>query len=330
MTAPQDQSNTDVGFRIDSTANGTTIRDLSAWGNYQYRVDGPGKFLDGDHMQNVTIQNVWAEHFICLYWGVGASNNTFRNNRIKNTFADGINMTNGSNNNIIDNNYARATGDDSFAEFSAVDAGGSYNVGNQFTNNTAVCVRRAAAFAAYGGSGNLFQNLYAADTLTYPGLTISSLSFGYNTLGFGDQDTVFDSITLDRTGGDFWTSVGADDKINDYQNFGAIWFFGGDKVFKNILVKNVDINNSVYFGLMFQSKSPENLPMQNVRIENVNINNPTRYGIKLVVSAEQGQGPVVGGASFTNVKINNPGVKAIYGEDKCPNFIVTRTSGNNW
>ncbi|CAK4863459.1 unnamed protein product [Aphanomyces euteiches] len=330
LTAPQDQSNTDVGFNISSTANGTTIRDLSAWGNYQYRVDGPGKFIDGNGMQNVTIQNIWAEHFICLYWGVNSSNNTFKNNRIKNLFADGINMTNGSSNNIIDNNYARATGDDSFALFSAVDAGGSYNVGNKFTNLTATNVRRAAAFAVYGGQNNLFQNLYGADTLTYPGLTISSLSFGYNTLGFGDIDTVIDGVTLDRTGGDFWTSVGADDKINDYQNFGAIWIFGGDRVLKNILVKNIDINSPVYFGVMFQTKSPENLAMQNIRLENITINNPTRYGIKLVASAESGQGPVVGAASFTNVKVNNPGVSAIYGEAKSPNFTITRVSGNNW
>lgn len=330
LVAPQNQSNTDVGFNIGSTANGSTIKDLSAWGNYIYRVDGPGKFIDGNGMQNVTVQNVWAEHFVCLYWGVNSSYNTFKDNRIKNTFADGINMTNGSSYNIIDNNYSRGAGDDAFALFSAIDSGGSYNVGNQYTNLTATNVRRAAAFAVYGGSGNLYQNLYGADTLTYPGLTISSLSFGYNTLGFGDQDTVIDGVTLDRTGGDFWTSVGADDKINDYQNFGAVWFFGGDRTFKNILLKNVDINNPVYFGLMFQSKSPENLPMQNVRIENVNINNPSRYGIKLVVRAEQGQGPVVGGASFTNVKINNPGVQAIYGESGSPNFTVTRVSGNNW
>ncbi|WP_339279199.1 discoidin domain-containing protein [Paenibacillus sp. FSL W8-1187] len=330
LVAPASQTNTDIGFNISSTANGSTIRDLSAWGNYVYRTDGPGKFIDGNGMQNVTVQNIWVEHFICLYWGVNSSNNTFKDNRIKNTFADGINMTNGSSYNVIDNNYSRGAGDDAFALFSAVDAGGSYNVGNKYSNLTATCVRRAAAFAVYGGSDNLYQNLYGADTLTYPGLTISSLSFGYNTLGFGDKDTVIDGVTLDRTGGDFWTSVGADDKINDYQNFGAIWFFGGDRTFKNILVKNVDINNPVYFGLMFQSKSPENLPMQNVRVENVTINNPSRYGIKLVASAEQGQGPVYGQASFTNVKVNNPGVQAIYGESKSPSFTVTRVSGNNW
>ncbi|MBE9915492.1 carbohydrate-binding protein [Paenibacillus donghaensis] len=330
LTAPQNQTNTDVGFNIGPEANGSTIKNLSAWGNYVYRQDGPGKFIDGNGMRNVTIENVWAEHFICLYWGVNSSYNTFKNNRIKNMFADGINMTNGSSYNVIDNNYARGTGDDAFALFSAIDSGGSYNVGNKYTNLTATNVRRAAAFAVYGGQGNVFQNLYGADTLTYPGVTISSLSFGYNTLGFGDQDTVFDGVTLDRTGGDFWTSVGADDKINDYQNFGAIWFFGGDRNFKNILVKNVDINNPVYFGLMFQSKSPENLPMVNVRLENININNPTRYGIKLVAKAEDGQGPVVGAASFTNVKVNNPGIRAIYGQDKCPNFNVIKVSDNNW
>lgn len=330
LVAPQNQTNTDIGFNIGSSANGSTIKNLSAWGNYVYRVDGPGKFIDGNGMQNVTVENVWAEHFVCLYWGVNSSHNTFRNNRIKNMFADGINMTNGSSYNVIDNNYARATGDDSFALFSAIDAGGSYNVGNEYTNLTAVNVRRAAAFAVYGGQDNRFQNLYGADTLTYPGLTISSLSFGYNTLGFGDLDTVIDGVTLDRTGGDFWTSVGADDKINDYQNFGAIWFYGGDRDFKNILVKNVDINDPVYFGLMFQSKSPENLPMQNVRLENIAIHNPARYGIKLVAKAEEGQGPVVGSASFTNVQVNNPGVAAIYGEDKSPNFNVIRVSGNNW
>nr|WP_233500798.1 carbohydrate-binding protein [Paenibacillus antibioticophila] len=330
LVAPQNQTNTDIGFNISSQANGSTIKDLSAWGNYVYRQDGPGKFIDGNGMQNVTIENIWAEHFICLYWGVNSSHNTFKNNRIKNVFADGINMTNGSSYNIIDNNYARGTGDDAFALFSAIDAGGSYNVGNKYTNLTATNVRRAAAFAIYGGKDNLFQNLYGADTLTYPGLTVSSLSFGYNTLGFGDQDTVIDGVTLDRTGGDFWTSVGADDKINEYQNFGAIWLHGGDRDFKNILIKNVDINQPVYFGIMFQSKSPENVQMQNIRLENITINNPSRYGIKLVAKAEDGQGPVVGSASFSNVIIHNPGVAAIYGENKSPGFTVIRGSGNNW
>ncbi len=330
LVAPQDQTNVDVGFNIASTANGSTVKNFSVWGNYRFRTDGPGKFIDGNGMQNVTVDNIWAEHFICFYWGVNSSNNTFSNLRIRDTFADGINMTNSSSNNVITNSEARGTGDDSFAEFSAVDAGGSYNVGNQYTHLTAILVRRAAAFAAYGGSGNLFQNLYGADTLTYPGITISSLSFGLNTLGFGDADTVFDGITLERTGGDFWTSVGSDDHINNYQNFGAIWLFGGDRVFKNVLVKNVDIINPVYFGLMIQSKYPEALQIQNLRFENINISGAPRYGIKIVVSAESGQGCAVGGASFTNVVVSGSGVAGLYGATQCAStFTVNRISGNS-
>ena len=331
LMAPQDQTNTDVGFNIAATANGSVVKNFSVWGNYRYRMDGPGKFIDGNGMQSVTVQNIWAEHFVCLYWGVNSSNNTFRDLRIRNTFADGINMTNGSSNNLITNSESRGAGDDAFALFSAVDAGGSYNVGNQYTNLTAILVRRAAAFAVYGGSGNLYQNLYGADTLTYPGITISSLSFGINTLGFGDQDNVFDGITLERTGGDFWTSAGGDDKINDYQNFAAIWFFAGDRPFRNIVVKNVDINNPVYSGVMFQTKYPEKLAMQNVRLENITINGAPRYGIKLVIRAEgTADTPPVGAVSFTNVQVNNAGVAAIYGEGRAPEFTVNRVSGNNW
>jgi hypothetical protein len=329
IVAPQGSSNNDIGFNIASTANGSVLKNFSAWGNYRYRIDGPGKFIDGNGMQNVTIDNVWVEHFICLYWGVNSSNNTFKNLRIRNTFADGINMTNSSSNNLITNSEARATGDDAFASFSAVDAGGSYNTNNQYTNLTAILVRRAGAFAIYGGSGNQFRNLYGADTLTYPGILINSYSFGYNTLGFGDVDTVFDGITLERTGGDFWTSVGSDDHINEYQNFGAIWFFGADRAFKNIVVRNVDIINPVYFGLMFQTKYPEALAMTNVRLENINISGATRYGIKVVVSAESGQGCAVGGASFTNVVVSGSGVAGLYGATQCAStFTINRVSGN--
>jgi hypothetical protein len=71
--------------------------------------------------------------------------------------------------------------------------------------------------------------------------------------------------------------------------------------------------------------------MTNVRLENININRPARYGIKLVALAEATQGPCVGSATFTNVKVNNPGVAAIYGESKSPDFQVIRNgTGNNW
>lgn len=134
----------------------------------------------------------------------------------------------------------------------------------------------------------------------------------------------------DRCGGDFWTSEEADDKINEYQNFGAIWIYGGDRDLKNIIVRNVDINDPVYFGIQFQTMYPDQIHMNNIRLENININNAPRYGIKLVVKAERGQGPCVGETSFTNVKINNAGIMPVYGIEKCPNFTIYKSGSNNW
>ncbi len=100
-------------------------------------------------------------------------------------FADGINMTNGSTNNLVSNNDARATGDDSFALFSAIDAGGADMKDNVYENLTSTLTWRAAGIAVYGGYNNVFRNIYIADTLVYSGITISSLDFGYPMNGFG-------------------------------------------------------------------------------------------------------------------------------------------------
>lgn len=332
LVVPQTQSNTDAGFNIQSGANGSTIKNLSAWGNYQYRVDGPGKFIDGNGMSNVTIDNIWIEHFICMYWGVKAANNTFSNCRIRNTFADGINMTNSSNNNLITNCEAIGTGDDSFAFFSATDNGGSYDTGNTISHCTAICIRRAAGFALYGGSNNQIQNCYVADSYCYPGLTISSCGFGIVQSGFLAPDSVVNGMTIYRCGGDFWGNSGCDpgDQFNNHQNFPAIWIYSGDYTFQNVLVENVNIYNPVYYGIMFQTNYGTALtPINNIRFQNVTIYNAPRYGIKLCLKSENNQGPPLGSATFTNVGINNSGIAAIYGVSGSPGFIITK-SGCNW
>src|SRR5204863_7897250 len=107
------------------------------------------------------------------------------NNRIRDMFADGINMTNGSQNNRVANNEARATGDDSFALFNAQDNGGGENTGNVYENLTSILTWRAAGVAVYGGFNNTFRNIFIADTLVFSGITISSLDFGIPMNGFG-------------------------------------------------------------------------------------------------------------------------------------------------
>ncbi|MGA5304782.1 discoidin domain-containing protein [Nucisporomicrobium flavum] len=307
---PQNQSETDAGFRADGTANGSTFKNFAFFGNYTIRQDGPGKVFDFANVANVTIDNIWAEHTVCLYWGANTDHMVIKNSRIRNTFADGVNMTNGSTDNLVDNNDARATGDDSFALFSAIDAGGSDEINNVYSNLSSTLTWRAAGVAVYGGYANTFKNIYIADTLVYSGITISSLDFGYPMNGFGaDPPTVFDNISIVRAGGHFWGA----------QTFPAIWVFSASKVFQGIRVSNVDIVDPTYSGIMFQTNytapgSPQ-YPIKDTVFTNVSISGAQKsgdefdaksgFGIWANPMPEANQGPAVGSATFTNLRLSN-------------------------
>ncbi|GIM91820.1 galactose-binding domain-containing protein [Paractinoplanes toevensis] len=306
---PSTQTETDAGFRADSGANGSTFKNFAFFGNYTTRIDGPGKVFDFANVSGITIDNIWAEHVVCLYWGANTDNMVIKNTRIRDTFADGINMTNGSTGNLVDNNEARATGDDSFALFSAIDAGGSDEINNTFSNLTSILTWRAAGIAVYGGYANTFKNIYVADTLVYSGITISSLDFGYPMNGFGaNPPTVFDNISIVRAGGHFWGG----------QTFPAIWMFSASKVFQGIRVSNVDIVDPTYSGIMFQTNyvggQPQN-PIKDSIFTNITISGAQKsgdaydaksgFGIWANPLPESGQGPAVGTATFTNLQFSN-------------------------
>jgi hypothetical protein len=306
---PLTQTETDAGFRADATANGSTFANFAYFGNYTTRIDGPGKVFDFANVSGITIDNIWAEHVVCLYWGANTDNMVIKNSRIRDTFADGINMTNGSTGNLVDNNEARATGDDSFALFSAIDAGGSDEINNTYQNLTSLVTWRAAGVAVYGGYANTFKNIYIADTLVYSGITISSLDFGYPMNGFGaSPPTVFDNISIVRAGGHFWGA----------QTFPAIWMFSASKVFQGIRVSNVDIIDPTYSGIMFQTQyiggQPVN-PIKDSIFTNVTISGAQKsgdafdaksgFGIWANPLPEAGQGPAVGTATFTNLVLSN-------------------------
>ncbi|WP_240930345.1 discoidin domain-containing protein [Isoptericola sp. BMS4] len=304
FVAPQDQQNTDVGFRAESSADGSTFRDFAFFGNYVTRIDGPGKVFDFANVTDMTIDDIWVEHMICMFWASNMDSSEITNSRIRNTFADALNMTNGSADNHVHNNQARGTGDDSFALFAATDNGGSGQRGNVYENLTSTNTWRAAGLAVYGGQDNTFRDIYVADTLVYSGVTISSLDFGYPMEGFGPAPTVFDGLTVVRSGGHFWGD----------QVFGAVWMFSASEPFENIQVKNLDIVDPTYSGIMFQTNyvggQPEH-PIENPTFENVSITGATRsgdqydhksgYGIWANPLPEPRQGPAVGSATFTDL-----------------------------
>jgi CARDB/F5/8 type C domain len=309
--APTGQENTDIGIRVTSEANGSTFSGFAYFGNYTSRIDGPGKVFDLQNVANDTIDNIWVEHMICMYWGNNADHMTITNSRIRDTFADGINMTNGSSDNLVSNDEARTTGDDSFALFAATDSGNSGEKNNVLQNLTAILPWRAAGVAVYGGQDNTVKNVYIADTLTYSGITISSLDFGYPMEDFGPDPTTFSNISIVRGGGHFWGA----------QTFPGIWMFSASKQFRAIRVSDVDIIDPTYSGIMFQTDYVNGQPLNPVTdtvLTNITISGAHKsgdaydaksgFGIWANELPEPGQGPAVGSATFNNLKLSDNAV----------------------
>jgi hypothetical protein len=309
FSTPNTQSDTDAGFSVQSSANGSTFTGFAFFGNYTSRIDGPGKVFDLTDVSNLTISNIWVEHTVCAIWGTHVTGLNISNLRIRDTFADGININNGSQNNTVSNSEARTTGDDSFALFAAQDHNSSDLTGNVFENLTSLLPWRASSFAVYGGDGNTLENLYSADTLTYSGLTLSSLNFGYPFQGFGDNPkTVVENVSLVRDGGHFYGS----------QVFGAVWVFSATQPFQGIRVSDLTITDPTYSGIMFQTdyvggtavNSIQDTTFTNTTITGAQqsgdaYTSKSGYGIWANPLPEPGQGPAVGSATFTGLTESN-------------------------
>ena len=124
-------------------------------------------------------------------------------------------------------------------------AGGCKEINNTIQNVTSIAPWRAAGIAIYGGGANTVQNFNVSDTLCYPGLTISSLNFGFAFEGFepAPQTTTIQNFSLPRDGGHFWGG----------QAFGAIWAFSATNPFQGIRVNSGSITDPTYTGIMFQT-----------------------------------------------------------------------------
>ncbi|SDD48036.1 discoidin domain-containing protein [Glycomyces harbinensis] len=306
--APQNQENTDVGFRSEATANGSTFAGFAYFGNYTTRIDGPGKVFDWQNVSDMTIDDTWVEHQVCMFWGSNIANTQITDSRARNLFADAINMTNGSNDNLLRNIESRASGDDSFALFAATDAGGGDQTGNVYEHLTSTLTWRAAGLAVYGGFGNTFRDIHIADTLVYSGITISSLDFGIPMDGFeSDPPTRFENISIVRAGGHFWGQ----------QTFPGIWIFSASKTYEGIRVSDVDIVDPTYSGIMFQTNyvggQPQNpvtdtvftdVTITGARLSGDAFESKSGFGIWVNEMPEPGQGPAVGSATFHNLEMS--------------------------
>ncbi|MFY1619857.1 CARDB domain-containing protein [Micromonospora sp. WMMD736] len=286
------------GFDIDKN---TQISDIAIFGSGRIRGgDGNaegGVGLNGRFGTGTKISNVWIEHANVGVW-VGrdydnipdlwgpADGLEFSGMRIRNTYADGINFSNGTRNSRVFNSSFRTTGDDALAVWAnpyVKDRSVDIAHDNHFVNNTVQLPWRANGIAIYGGYDNSIENNLVYDTANYPGIMLAT---DHDPLPFSGT-TLIANNGLYRTGGAFW---------NEDQEFGAITLFPSTRDITGVTIRDTDIVDSTYDGIQFKNGGGN---MPNVAITNVRIDKSNNGAGILAMSGARGN------ANLTNVTITN-------------------------
>lgn len=293
--------------------NGVTIKGAGMWHSNLYgagaafKVSGSCQFSDFamtgvstvrddsgdlagfegyDPSNNVVIQNIWMEHMKVGCWFYNSTNLTVQGCRIRNTYADGINMCSNVNYAVVQNNHFRNTGDDSIAIWPW--QGNSSN--NTIQYNTVQCPTLANCIAVYGGGNNKVLNNHLADNISCgAGVNISTNFDTPN--GFTGTITVENNV-LER--------CGSYEPNYNYAR-GALWLWSSQRpITSTVNFVNNTVYDSSYSGITIEGGN---------EISNVNFTNNKFYAMKEY--AVHVRGSVPGSATLTNHVVANVGLTNI-------------------
>lgn len=185
---------------------------------------------------NVIILNIWIEHTKVGVWSYNTTNLMVQGCRIRNTYADGINLCSGTHGATIQNNNFRNTGDDCIAIWPWMDD----CTNNTIRNNTIQLPTLANGIAIYGGAENTVTNNLIYDTIANgAGICVGSeFSTKY---GFHGNTTVTGNI-IDRCGS--YHSRG--------YALGGLWIWNSNELMNHATydISNNQIYNCTYSGVL--------------------------------------------------------------------------------
>lgn len=249
-------------------ANNISFYDFSMIGNATARrdaIDPSGIETDYNtkSMKNLTVQNVWIEHYKTGIWTHNLNNLHVVGCRIRNTYADGMNLRRGTSNSIIEQCDVRYTGDDAIAQWSS-----DYSdMNNKIRYNTVSLPWLANNIALYGGTDIEITNNLLKDTVTNgSGINIST---NFNPVPFAGT-ILIENNTLLRCGSE---------DHNTKQANGAIWFntVSGNDNNATVILSSNKIMNSTCQGISFYN----NGTVSNVTMENNYIDGCEYAGIEI-------------------------------------------------
>jgi hypothetical protein len=285
-----------------ATGANVQISDLAVSGDSTYRNDSgddaafEGNFGTGSLLQNVLIFHskvgLWADNGTDGLYVVGC--------RIRDTYADGVNLHGNVKNTRIDQSSVRNTGDDALAMWSD----GAAVTNSAFTYNTLQLPMLANTAAIYGGNSNRITDNVMYDTVTASaGITVGTR---FNPVPLSGT-TVVARNTLTRTGGY---------EPNWGSQLGALWIYADTAdITTPIQVTDTTINDSTYQGILMSWGRT----ITATSFDNVTVANTGTYGIVI--------DNLSGSATFSNTKVTGAPSGGL--NNTSSTFTVIRGSGNS-
>ena len=165
-----------IGFLL--TGSGSTVTDLAIDDDaHTFRDTSPGggggvAFSRSGTCTNWRVENVWITHAETGFWMSGVTNGVIRGCRVRNTYADAINLNSGTSSTLVENNHVRGNGDDGTAILSEIPTT-TISTGNTLRFNTVCATWWGHNCDLAGGGGHLIEDNYWADNADLGCFTIN-------------------------------------------------------------------------------------------------------------------------------------------------------------
>ncbi|MPZ85603.1 MAG: carbohydrate-binding protein [Actinophytocola sp.] len=286
-----------------ATGSDVTLADLMIDGDVRYRdPDGvvtTDTAIEGNFGTGSLVQNVWVEHTKTGLWLTAGTDGLLAlGMRIRDTFADGVNMRGNVRDTRVEHSVLRNTGDDALAMWSD----GAPVTRSGYAFNTVQTPMLGNGIGIYGGDSNLAEDNLVSDTVTASaGIAVGTR---FNPVPLSGETSV-QRNTLVRTGGH---------EPNWDSQFGALWIYADTAdITAPVTVRDMDIRDSTYQGILISWQRR----VENLTFERVTVDGAGTYGIEINAT---------GSATFSYTTVTDAtsgGLNASAG------FTVVRGPGNS-